>query len=235
MDSQHSSILDVIRPLSLAASVAPGLFNLSKTAMPLATRGALGPVGWATTLAPYVFDTSGIKPSGVTDNANVMVGQDFKDMAAAPHPQNSALALALAQKAALARTPQVASAGDPNVTGVPSMGGGTAPQSNVPLPPPRPFSAGGFGGGQAPGQPLSLAPPAPGPSSPAVGYNPAVGNMADPSQMNPNGLMARQVSDGNGGMMNDFYYKKPFSGLFGPGDSNAGSNAMAANILKFFG
>lgn len=44
------------------------------------------------------------------------------------------------------------------------------------------------------------------------GYNPAIGNMADPRMSADSlgqGVRSRMVSDGNGGMMNDFYLQGP--------------------------
>ena len=72
----------------------------------------------------------------------------------------------------------------------------------VPLPQPRP-----------PG-----APQPPWDPSMIPGYNPNVSNIADPSQLpDPQALQARQVADGNGGFMNDFYNKKPWTLFDAPG------------------
>lgn len=80
--------------------------------------------------------------------------------------------------------------------------------SAVPMPPRRPTAP-----HSTPGQPMSLAPTNPGPSAPP-GYNPALGNMANPV-FSP-GLRARQVLDPvTGNMVNDFYRKTLFGSLFG--------------------
>lgn len=78
------------------------------------------------------------------------------------------------------------------------------PQPSVPMPRPRPQPMDEFSGGGS----YAQAFPTPVGDAPRniPGFNPNVGNMADPSQMIYGPLAARQVMDpATGNMMNDFY------------------------------
>jgi hypothetical protein len=93
----------------------------------------------------------------------------------------------------------------------------TLPSANVPMPTPRP----NIPGAARPPMPQPRPPSAP---SPIPGYNPNVGNMADPSMMKGN-LQARQILDpATGQMMNDFYTAKPWDVFSGPTQQSKGAN-----------
>ena len=96
--------------------------------------------------------------------------------------------------------------------------GGTVPQATAPeqgppmslmgQPQPPPMAQ-AMGGGPAPQlpPPVTIGAPQAAPKAPQrtiTGQNEALPNMVDPTQLAGN-LQARQVSDGNGGMMNDYY------------------------------